>query len=376
MQKNITNNTVKWEASGEYPVQFIDDAFGEGNENLIALIRQITGQDAPRLLIIADSNVVQRTADLGKKIGSFITKYSLSLATDPIILQGGEKIKSGSLDNAINILNTAIEAKLGKDDLAIVIGGGSVIDVACWACAQIRGGVKTLRMPTTNAAMIDSALSPCACINTVNVKDAIKLPAHPAGVVIDTTYLASLLDGVWRGGLSEIIRIAPCADSALVRTVAKNAKALYDRNLDVAIPIIKSALGCRIKNGPSPFALWSALRLEAMSGYRLPHGYAVAIGICIVCAYGVHTNKMTSAAQELVCRALSDCGSLECLSHSGHLLSQTDKILFGLDAWKLTTGDSQIAIPTGVGKPAVFCQPDRESFALILKDFMKANQEE
>lgn len=376
MKNNPANESLKWEEKGEYPVRFIDDAFGEGSESLINIIREIAGQDSPRLLIIADNNVVQHTANLGTKIGSFITKYSLALAANPIILQGGEKIKSGNFDNAINILNTAIEAKLGKNDLAIVIGGGSVIDVACWACAQIRGGLKTLRIPTTNAAMLDSSLASCACINTINVKDAIKLPAYPAGVVIDTTYLSTLLDGVWRGGLSEIIRIATCADATLVRTVAKNAKALYDRNLDVAIPIIRSALACRIKNGPSTFALWSALRLESISGYRLPHGYAVALGICIDCAYGVHIKKMTPAAQELVCRALSDCGSLECLSHSGHLLSQIDKILFGLDAWKLATGDAKIAIPTGVGKPAAFCQPDRDSFATVLKDFIKANQEE
>ena len=107
-----------------------------------------------------------------------------------------------------------------------------------------------------------------------------------------------------------------------------------------------------------------------MSGYKLPHGYAVAIAICVDCAYAVKAKKMKESDQELVCRALADCGALDGLAHSHHLLSQSESLLRGLDAWALSSGSEEIPLPGALGKSVMFGPPDKAAYAEVLADFL------
>ena len=56
------------------------------------------------------------------------------------------------------------DAKLGVNDVVIALGGGTVLDVAGYAAAQVRGGIKVLRMPTTVASMLDAAFAEYAAV--------------------------------------------------------------------------------------------------------------------------------------------------------------------------------------------------------------------
>lgn len=145
--------------------------------------------------------------------------------------------------------------------------------------------------------------------------------------------------------------------------------------MEVLSEIVRASVECRVKKGSSGFGLWSAHRLEAMSGYKLPHGYAVPIGICIDCAYAVEKKLMKEDDQEFICRVLADCGALDGLSHSHHLLTQPESILFGLDAWRLSTGSEAILVPAGIGKAKVEESPDREAFKKVIKEFHDVSAE-
>ncbi|MBQ3672627.1 MAG: hypothetical protein II924_03645, partial [Kiritimatiellae bacterium] len=180
-------------------------------------------------------------------------------------------------------------------------------------------------------------------------------------------------DGVWRGGLGEAVRFAAVADATLMRRLAKNAEALKNRDWDVFVETLRDTISSRVKRGSTGFALWSANRLESMSGYKLPHGYAVPIAICIDCAYAVAKGWMKEADQETVCRALYDCGSLDGLLHSRHLLTQPDGVLCGLDAWRLATGAEAITVPGGFGVAREEPSPDREAFRKVMKEFLEVS---
>ena len=97
------------------------------------------------------------------------------------------------------------------------------IDVAGYAAAQIRGGVKVVRVPTTPAAMMDAAFAEDAAVDSPAVKDALRVPCPPAAVVIDPKFAATVLDGVWRGGIGEAVRQAAVRDGALMKRIAKGA---------------------------------------------------------------------------------------------------------------------------------------------------------
>ena len=56
-------------------------------------------------------------------------------------------------------------------------------------------------------------------------------------------------------------------------------------------------------------------------------------------------------------------------------MSQPDSILFGLDAWRLSTGSEAILLPAGVGKSKVEEAPDREVLKKVIKEFHAVSTE-
>lgn len=342
-----------------YPVEFAEDAFNAENKTLASVLKSVTGIEHPRVMIVADLNVVQHVEGLGTKIGRYVQTHGITLADSPVVIAGGEKIKSDGLQSVMSIISSALAAKVGANDCVLAIGGGTLLDVANYAAAQVRGGVKVVRIPTTIAAMIDAGFAETAAVDIESVKDALRIPSAPAGIVIDKTFTKSILDGVWRGGYAEAVRLAAVSDGPLMKKLAANAEAFRNRDAKTLPLVVDSCVATRMKKGDTGFALWSALRLEAMSGYKLPHGYAVAIGIAFDSNYAVLKGKLSEKDRDVILGALSACGALDGVTHSRHLLTQPDNILRGLDAWALSEGNESIVIPTGLGKFEIEATPDR-----------------
>ena len=350
-----------------YPVELAEDVFGE-SAVLADLLKQVTGSDAPRVLIVADMNVVQRTEGLGAKIGRYVQAHGIRLAGSPVVVSGGEKAKADNLQSALTVVSAILSAKLGRNDVVLALGGGTILDVAGYAAAQVRGGVKIVRLPTTPAAMLDAAYADYAAVDSATVKDALRVPSVPAAVVIDPKFAASVLDGVWRGGIGEAVRLGVALDAALLKKVLKLAPAAYARREPEALgELVKAVKAVRAKKGATTFAQWAALRLESMSGYKLPHGYAVAIGILVDLGYAAEKGAVKPADLAAVEAALRDCGATDGLAHSGHLIGQVDNLLHGLDAWLLASDEPAVVLPTGLGKSKPEPAPDRETFRAVLK---------
>ncbi len=369
-QKKTDGLSVDWKSEGSYPVVFAENMFGEGSAAVADALRALTGSETPKLFIVADMNVVQRTEGLGLAIGRYVQANGIRLAAAPVVISGGEKVKSDDLQGVRRIVSAALDAKIGADDVLMAIGGGSVLDVAGYAAAQVRGGVKLVRVPTTPAAMVDAAFAHYAAVDFREIKDALRIQCEPDAVIVDRSYAKTVLDGVWRGGLGEIVRFAASADAALLRKFAKNVEALANRDWDAFAEIVADCVASRAKKGDTHFAEWSAYRLESMSGYKLPHGYAVPLAICIDCAYAVEKGILAKEDSDFICRLLFDCRALDGLAHSQHLISQPDNILYGLDAWKLSSGSDEVVLPVGLGVSRAVAAPDREVYKKVIKEFM------
>ena len=363
-------------AEGKYPIEIVDDVFAEGNATLADTLKAIVGSDAAKVALVADVNVVQRTEGLGLKIGKYFKEHGITLAASPVVVSGGEKIKADGLQSAMLVATSLVDARLGANDVVIALGGGTVLDVAGYAAAQVRGGLKLLRMPTTPAAMIDAAFADTAAVDGVAVKDALSVRCEPAAVVIDPTFAKTVLDGVWCAGFGEAVRYAAVCDAALMKRLAKRAEAIKTRDFDVMRDAISDCVKSRRGAFFAPFAQWCAARLESMSGYKLPHGYAVAIAICIDCAYAVKKRLMDEDDQELVCRALADCGALDGLSHSHYLLANHESLLKGIDAWALVRGSEAIPLPGALGKSVEEKDPDRAAYAEVLEGLLAVSRGE
>ncbi|MCR5413795.1 MAG: iron-containing alcohol dehydrogenase [Kiritimatiellae bacterium] len=369
-QRKLQGLSLEWSAKSLAPVALTEDIFEAGNKTVADVLSSVTGSEKPRVMLVADQNVVQRTESLGLAIGRYVQEHGISLAGAPVVIGGGEKIKNDDMQTVRRIVRAALDAKIGATDAIVAIGGGTLLDVAGYAAAQVRGGVGIVRVPTTPASMVDAAFASNAALDDVNIKDALRVPCRPAAVIIDTAFADTVLDGVWRGGAGELVRFAAVSDATLMKKIAKNAGALKERDAGCLFELVRDCVSGRVKNGDSGFAQWCAARLESMSGYKLPHGYAVPIAICIDCAYAVARGILEESDQEIICGALAECGALDGLPHSHHLLSQAENILYGLDAWRLATGSETVILPSGIGKSAAEGCPDRDVYKKVIKDFL------
>jgi len=348
-----------------YPVEFTTDVFGKDNDVLAQTLRKITGAESPRIMLVADMNVVQHTEGLGTKIGAYVQAHGIVLASAPVVIAGGEKVKCDNLRSAMEVVSAALEAKLGRDDVIVVLGGGTLFDVAGWAAAQVRGGVKLVRIPTTPAAMLDGAFAAKAALDSANIKDALQLSCPPSAVVIDVAFSKTVLDGVWRGGFAAAVRMAVTVDRDLVKLLAAKAAGFRARDPEVLDEVVRAAYAVRVKKGVDTFAEWAAMRLEAMSAYKLPHGYALALGVLIDAHYANRTGKLSDKDLAQIDAMLGDAGAKEGASHSRHLVQERDTLLAGLSAWALSHPEG-IVVPTGIGKGELVQNVDREAMKSVL----------
>ena len=351
--------------SSSFPVEFLDDPFAGTS----ALAPHLAGG---RTLIVADMNAVQRIPSIGTRIGRFVQEAGLTLAGSPVVIGGGEKCKADDLESVKRTVKAALDARIGRNDTILALGGGALLDVAGYAAAQLRGGVRLVRMPTTPAAMMDAAFAVTAAVNFGSIKDALKVPSVPAAAVIAPALARTVLDGVWNAGLAEAMRFALVHDAALLKKILQLAPAYRERNEEALADLVTAVGAARQKKGDSDFALWAAARLEAMSDYRLPHGYAVAIGIVLDTGYAMEKGMLAPEVREQYVAALKDAGALDGLSHSRHLLEQPEALLKGLDARELASGSAEVTLPTAPGKgaPAVI---DRATMMRVIKECVAAD---
>ena len=350
--------------SSSYPVEVVQDAFGESP----VLAKLLEG--ASRVLLVADMNVVQRTPGLGTKIGHYVQDHGITLAGSPIVLAGGEKIKADNLQTAMGLATSIISAQLKSTDVVLILGGGTLFDVAGWAAAQARGGARIVRMPTTPAAMIDAAFADNAALDLSSVKDALRVPCAPAAVVIDPAFASSVLDGVWRGGMGEAVRYAASTDSALLKKLEKLIPDYVKRAPEAFKSYVDDILASRAKKGASELGLWCGNRLQALSGYKLPNGYAASIGLVVESYAAVVRGKIDDDDLKRVVAILRESGAVDGLYHSQHLLQQPDNLLCGIDAWLLTHPDG-LPMLAKLGKTEIVAEPDREVYRQALKLALK-----
>lgn len=287
------------------PVEFVDDLFDEASP-----LASLVGER--KLLLVADQNVVQRVAGLGTKIGAYVKNHAIALAGAPVVLAGGERLKMDNFQSAQRIIDAVLKAELGAEDFVLALGGGTLFDVTGWAVAQVKGSPRLVRIPTTPAAMMDAAFASTASLNTSTVKDALTVPSVPAAVYISLPFASSVLDGVWRAGVSEAVRLAAEKDPKVLKNLAPRAEAYFKRETAAFEFFVRTTVELRQKKGSTDLGIRHASEFEPKSNWKLPHGYAVSIGTLI--------ELQGRDSFDMARTILKTCGALDGLYHSRHIL--------------------------------------------------------
>jgi 3-dehydroquinate synthase len=230
--------------------------------------------------IVTDENLVS-AGHLEKLVGQ---KNIPSFVIKP----AGEVSKN--IDTVISIIETMEKACLGRDTLVVALGGGTVGDIAGFAAAIFKRGVRVIQIPTTTVAQADSAIGGKTGVDSSVSKNAFGAFWHPAAVYIDVATLATLDERQYRAGLVESVKHAIIADVEYFEFLENNIDLVLQRKPAVLERI--ALKNCQIKGSvveidPQEKNKRRILNyghtighaVEAASGYEFLHGEAIAVGI-------------------------------------------------------------------------------------------------
>jgi shikimate kinase / 3-dehydroquinate synthase len=165
---------------------------------------------------------------------------------------------------------------LGRDGTIVALGGGATTDAAGFVAAGHLRGIPWVAVPTTLVGQVDAGIGGKTGVNLPEAKNRVGAFHWPVQTVIDPGLLATLPGRERENGAAEVVKTGLLAGEPLwelpepeqVRRAAAYKAAVCLRDPYEHGPRAELNLGHTFAHA-----------LEAASGYELPHGRAVALGL-------------------------------------------------------------------------------------------------
>jgi 3-dehydroquinate synthase len=268
---------------------------------------------AYRYAIVTDSNVGPL---YGSRALASFPRDSAELFTIP----AGEAHKTR--DGWSWLTDELLARGLGRDTTVVALGGGVVGDLAGFVAATFMRGVPFVQIPTTLLAMIDASIGGKTGVDTSAGKNLVGAFHNPAVVVSDPEALATLPLSHLRTGLAEAIKHGAIADSGYFEFVKRELPLLLApgggtgdsisrvivRSIEIKTEIVLLDERERGLRKVLNFGHTVGHALEALSGFDLAHGEAVAIGMALESAIAERAGIADSGTSAAVRGALSAAG--------------------------------------------------------------------
>ncbi len=216
-------------------------------------------------------------------------------AVQPEPVPDGEAAKEITV--AAGLWSRLAAAGVGRTDAIVGVGGGAVTDLAGFVAATWLRGVRVVLVPTTMLGMTDAAIGGKTAINTADGKNLVGAFYPPAGVLADTSVLATLPPAEYVSGLAEVIKAGFIADPVILDLIEADPAAaakpggLHERELiERAIAMKAAVVSADLREAGVRETLNYGHTLghaiERVENFRIRHGEAVSIGMCFAAALG------------------------------------------------------------------------------------------
>ncbi|MBY6055154.1 3-dehydroquinate synthase [Leisingera daeponensis] len=187
-----------------------------------------------------------------------------------------------------------LEQKVERGDVVIAFGGGVIGDLAGFAAAVLRRGVRFVQIPTSLLAQVDSSVGGKTGINAPQGKNLIGAFHQPSLVLADTSVLETLTARDFLSGYGEVVKYGLLGDAEFFAWLEQNGPALAAGDVAARVEAVarsvqmKAGIVVRDETEQGDRALLNlghtfCHALEAATGYsdRLLHGEGVAIGCAL-----------------------------------------------------------------------------------------------
>jgi 3-dehydroquinate synthase len=197
------------------------------------------------------------------------------------IIKNGEASKNAA--NYIKILNFLSDNRLTRSDVVVALGGGVVGDLAGFAAATYLRGIHLIQIPTTLLAAVDSSVGGKTAIDLDAGKNLAGAFYQPDLVLCDYSAMSTLDETVFRDGCAEIIKYGVIADKELFYKLFTPVNEQLE-DIIARCVLIKRDIVCEDErdNGMRRlhnFGHTIGHAAEVCSGYNIPHGSAVSMGM-------------------------------------------------------------------------------------------------
>jgi 3-dehydroquinate synthase len=267
-----------------------------------------------------------RIAGLGARAAAIVTDehvgplYAAALAASleaqglrvsVFALPPGEATKSyASLER---VCDAVLAAKIERGDLVVALGGGVIGDLAGFAAAVVRRGVRFVQVPTTLLSQVDSSVGGKTGINSRHGKNLVGAFHQPSLVIADTALLDTLPIREMRAGYAEVVKYGLIDDARFFAWCEANWRGVFaggqERDEAVAQSCrAKAAVVVRDEHENGDRALLNlghtfGHALEKITAYdstRLVHGEGVAVGLALAFRFSASLGLCPPADAERV----------------------------------------------------------------------------
>jgi 3-dehydroquinate synthase len=196
-------------------------------------------------------------------------------------------------------------------------------DVAGFVAATYMRGVNFVQCPTSLLAMVDTSIGGKTGLDLPQGKNLIGFFKQPTAVIADVATLQTLPSEEFSSGMAEVIKHGLLADTDLLQKVESgnwhyepdsfypplsDLQSLVAQAIQVKIAIVQEDPFERGRRSTLNLGHTFAHAIEQVSGYKVRHGEAVAMGLVAAANLSARLGYCSFALQERITLALSKVG--------------------------------------------------------------------
>jgi 3-dehydroquinate synthase len=342
-------------------------------------------------------------AEAGHRIAGMVPGARVAIVTDEAVAERHLPALRNSLEDAgirydsvriavgegsksfatfATVCEDIIASRIERGDLVIAFGGGVVGDLAGFAAASVRRGIRFVQMPTTLLAQVDSSVGGKTGINSRHGKNLVGAFHQPVMVLADTAVLDTLPPREFRAGYAEVAKYGLIDDEPFFRWLESNWRAVMaggpERDHAIATSCrAKAAIVARDETESGDRALLNlghtfGHALEAVTGYdasRLVHGEGVAIGMVLAHEFSARLGLCPQEEPSRVAAHLAEVGLPTKLSQVKGGAGTADDLMDAIaQDKKVERGTLTFILTRGIGRSFIAKDVDPSAVRAFLTD--------
>jgi 3-dehydroquinate synthase len=282
-------------------------------------------------------------------------------------------------------VDAILAARLERGDVVVALGGGVVGDLAGFAAAIVRRGMRVVQVPTTLLAAVDSAIGGKTGINTPRGKNLVGSFHQPSLVLADTAVLDTLPRRTFNAGYAEVAKYGLLGNAPFFAWLEAHWRGIVAGGPEREMAIAESArakarvVSADEREETGARALLNlghtfGHALEAATGFsdRLFHGEAVSIGMALAFAFSAERGLAPPHDADRVVAHLAAVGLPTRISDIRGERPTVDRLMEAIaQDKKVARGSLTFILVRGIGQAFVARDVPPTDVAAFLEDRLK-----